>query len=408
MLANFFFLRKSEISKKNYKAVLAKLFMEAGFLVALLVVASIASQAAISEKQVIIVVYGLLSLTAAYFLFMPKLSLFTIDLAHLEFLYMTPNYFLIVLAIKFFLVNLNLLIYSLVFMIIDLKIISMPEQIHWITLYCFLAVLANITWIRFNSSKARIITLQLISIVVIFLSVLISDFLVIYWILMLIISSVYAFRISGNINYEKYRKTCKYTTLYTKYFFAGDFAGLMIVANELKDEKVIKSIELSRFYYKGWKSIAVKDLVTCIRMPIMSWLVIVIQLSIGFYIVKYEEKIAIAGIWFILIILMGLFSKCNRKNRNVITSGFMYPLTNRELLIGSIIIPVILSVIILSSLLIFVTPSFLLLRLFVLNMSVSIAIPVLAFLITFHRGIKVRLLIYLGVSLAAGVLHVIV
>ncbi len=345
---------------------------------------------------------------AAYFLFMPKLSLFTVDLTHLEFLYMTPNYFLIVLAIKIFLVNLDLLIYSLVFMIIDLKIINMPEQIHWITLYCFLAFLANIAWIRFNLSKAKIITLQLISIVAILLSALISDFLIIYWILMLIISSIYAFRISGNINYEKYRKTCKLATLFTKHFFTGDFAGLMIISSDFKDEKVIKSIELNRFYYKGWKSIAVKDLVTYIRMPITRWIEILIQLGVSFYIAKHEEKVAIIGIWFILIILKGLFSSCNRKNRDIINAGFMYPLSNKELLIGSIIIPVIISVIILSSLLIFIAPSFLLLRLVVLNMSISIAIPVLAFWSTFHRGIKVKVLIYLGMSIAAGVLHVIV
>ncbi|MGV8148349.1 MAG: hypothetical protein ACLKAN_05000 [Alkaliphilus sp.] len=55
---------------------------------------------------------------------------------------------------------------------------------------------------------------------------------------------------------------------------------------------------------------------------------------------------------------------------------------------------------------IFVAPSFLLLRLVVLNTSVSIATPILAFKNTFHKGIKVKTLIYLGMSLVAGALHV--
>lgn len=96
----------------------------------------------------------------------------------------------------------------------------------------------------------------------------------------------------------------------------------------------------------------------------------------------------------------------------------MYPLTSKEILLGSIVIPVILTAITLSAILIFISPSFLIARLIILNMSITIAIPLLAFFKIsdtlnnestpqegrfVHKVVR-KGLIYLGMSVIAVVL----
>ncbi|WP_164731121.1 hypothetical protein [Anoxybacter fermentans] len=199
-----------------------------------------------------------------------------------------------------------------------------------------------------------------------------------FWMIASSVSFLLSIVIADYIQWPKFREYCKFIYLSKKYWLESNWVGLQTLMYE-KRKNSQKRTFLHSLYLIGWRSIIFKDLIIYSRFSFRVWLMLLTQVVFAIYLMKSSEKsLFVIGCGIILLGITVNFANLFNKTIQKRKEGFLIPLTPEELLIGSLTLPVIISVLLLTIMVIVLNPIQIIIRIILVNITISILLPLLA------------------------------
>lgn len=306
----------------------------------------------------------------------------------------------LIIAIKLLLNYIPVLI--LVFILFPFLGLNHLVIVNSVVLALSLIFLTNISWINYNLKiRFKKILCQFIafSLVIIFFPIKGS---ILFWVFASLVSFLLSIMIVEQIQWPKFMEHCRFAYLSKKYFFEGNWAGLLTLMYEQKkntaDNKWGKKL-----YWLGWKSLVFKELIIYSRLSFSLWLMLFAQMAFAVYLMKSggQSSFFIGGI----IIVFGFTTTFANPSYQTIQKqkkGFMIPLSSKEFLLGMLLIPLIISIISLTVIIFILNPPNILIRIILVNFVLGILSSLLTVTRSFSNMRVVSLRYTIGLIIFIG------